>query len=34
MTGLFVRKEILVDEGSVCIDFVELSVGRSTPIQG
>lgn len=33
MSGLFVRKEFLVDEGSVGVNFVELSVDRSIPIR-
>lgn len=28
MTSLFIRKEFLVDEGSVSINFVKLSVGN------
>lgn len=33
MSGLFVRKEFLIDEGAVGVNFVELSVGRLAPIQ-
>lgn len=33
MASLFVREKFLVNESSVSVDFVELSVGRSTPIR-
>ena len=33
MTGLFVPEEFLVDQGSVGVNFIELSVGRSASVR-